>query len=193
MGSGKSSAATFFCDLGATVLSADEAARAVLEKGSPVLAHIAEAFGPEALTAGGELNRELVSKRVFSSPKDRLTLERLTHPAILDRLRAQAEAAIEAGRGPVVIEAPLLFEAGMENWFDEVIVVTAPESAAIRRLAAKGVSVAEARRRRAAQMPETEKISRASYVLANDGSIEELRLKTAEFWSKLSGAHRGGA
>jgi dephospho-CoA kinase len=190
LGAGKSTVAGFFRDLGATVLSADEAARSVTAKGTEVLRRISEAFGPGALTDQGELDRAFVAARVFTDSEARRKLEEMTHPAILELLRVQVQLAIEEARGPVVIEAPLLYEAGMAEWFDAVIVVTAPEEASLRRLRERGFAEAEAKQRLAAQMPQANKAARANFVLRNDGDLDELRSKTAQLWSKLRRSER---
>src|SRR4051794_23333610 len=88
---GKSSVATLFRSYGATTFSADEAAREVVQPGSPVLRAIAEAFGEEYVLGDGSLDRTALGKLIFNDPAKRATLEGITHPAILARLREQMD------------------------------------------------------------------------------------------------------
>lgn len=171
---GKSTVARMLADRGAVVLSADDAARQVTAPGSPALAEIARAFGPSVLRPDGSLDRAALAATVFDDPQARRRLEALTHPPILALLRTQiqeARAALPPG-GVIVVEVPLLFEAGMEDWFDRVVVVTAPEAQQVARLAGRSdLSPEEARRRIAAQMPLADKEARAQMVIRNGADL----------------------
>jgi dephospho-CoA kinase len=170
---GKSAVARLLRERGAEVLSADEAARDVVRPGSPVLARIVEAFGPGVLLPDGSLDRAALGRVVFADEDARLRLEAITHPAILALLRQRIDAIMaERPEAWVVVETPLLYEAGMEDWFDRVVVVTAPEHLQVARLRERdGYSEEEARRRIAAQMPLAEKAARADVVLSNDRDL----------------------
>jgi dephospho-CoA kinase len=187
LATGKSLVAGLLRERGAVTFSADEAARAVVAPGSPILRRIAATFGPEYLLPDGSLDRAKLGARVFDDPDARHTLESLTHPPILEHLRSQMDAARRAGPPDAVIavEVPLLFEAGMEDWFDKVVVVACSERAQVARLAARdGLSAEEARRRIAAQMPLAEKIARADYVVWNEAAKEEIRSQVAKLWDE---------
>ena len=168
---GKSTVAALFRERGAVVFSADEAAREVVQLGSPILRTIAEAFGPQYLLPSGELDRAKMGALVFSDPEARGRLESITHPAILQLLQEQIAEARRTQPGALItVEAPLLYEAGMDDWFDKVVVVAAPEETQLARLLARtGMTEEEARRRIASQMPLGEKEARADYVVHNDG------------------------
>jgi len=174
---GKSAATRLLAQQGATTFSADEAARAVLVRNGPALRRIAQEFGAEMLTPLGDLDRTRLGRTVFADPEARRRLERILHPLIRSLLRAQIEAA-QRDLGPdtlIVVEIPLLYEGGLETWFDQVIVVTAPREVQIDRLRTRnGLDAEEASRRIAAQWPLEDKVARADYVVVNDGSPAQL-------------------
>src|SRR5438105_7238577 len=118
LATGKSLVTALFKAEGATVFSADEAARAVLEPNGPVLREIAQTFGAEMIRPDGSLDRARLAQRIFADPKNRERLNRITHPPILRLLRAQIEGA-QADLPPgsvIAVEVPLLFETNMQDW-----------------------------------------------------------------------------
>jgi dephospho-CoA kinase len=171
LATGKSTVAALFRERGAVVFSADEAAREVVQPGSAVLQAIAETFGPQYLLPSGELDRSAMGALVFSDPEALRRLESITHPAIQQRLREQVDKAKRSNPEAVIaVEVPLLYEAGMEEWFDKVVVVKASEETQLARLMNRNaLSEREARRRIASQMPLAEKVGRADIVVHNDG------------------------
>ena len=130
--SGKSAVCGAFAKLGRTVVDADVAAREVVVPGSQGLSEVVAAFGPEVLTATGELDRAALRTRVFAEPALRRRLEGILHPLIRTRLHAQARAA----EGPYVLVAiPLLAEAREPyDWLDRVLVVDVSESVQVSRV-----------------------------------------------------------
>ena len=176
LGTGKSTVLSLFAERGAVTLSADEAAREVLGPGSPALAEVVDFFGPEICRPDGSLDRARLAERVFADPEARTRLEEITHPRILQLLRARIDEARRAAPNAViVVEAPLLYEAGMESWFDYVVVVTSSrEQQVARAMARSGMTREEAESRIAAQMPLGEKTSRAEFAIANDGVLSDL-------------------
>jgi len=129
VGAGKSEAVRLLGERGAIVLSADRIAREVLSPGSEALAEVVARFGPDVLGADGGLDRLRLAAIVFDDPEARRDLERLTHPRILRRLRDRIDRACRDSGSRVVIavEVPLLFEVGLADWFDMVVVVAADE------------------------------------------------------------------
>jgi dephospho-CoA kinase len=188
LATGKSTVADLFRKHGALVLSADEAARAVTAPGSPVLQQISSRFGPEFIQSNGELDRAALGSYIFSHPEARHALEQITHPAILRLLQEQiARTQKDAPDAVIAVEVPLLFEAGMEDWFDEVIVVAVPEPLQVERLCSRnGLTPEEARVRIAAQMPLAEKIARADTTIWNSGSLSETAAQVDEVWRRLN-------
>lgn len=174
-GSGKSTAAKVWQEMGATVLSADAYARAVVEVGSPVLQQLAEAFSAEILTADGALDRAKLAEIVFADPAKKQLLESITHPAICQQMRQDAEAAFAAGAPVVVFDSPLLFEAGQDAECDKTVAVVSQAETRLSRIMARdGLTHKQATARMAAQPDETFYRDRADIVIPNDGTADEL-------------------
>lgn len=183
---GKSTFAAALRALGVPVVDADELARRAVARGSPALAEIARAFGPELVGPDGELDRKGMAARVFADPAARARLESIVHPAVREAMRAEAERLASAGHDLVFYDAPLLFEVGLERKVDCVVVVHSPAEVQKRRLAARdGLSEAEAQARLAAQMPIDEKADRADVVVENHGDVASLRAKAARLLRDL--------
>jgi dephospho-CoA kinase len=173
VGAGKSAVASKMGELGCLVIDADAAARQVLER-SDVAARLVEWWGADVLGADGKVDRAKVSGIVFSDPEQRRRLESLVHPLVrADREREIARAAAEGMRA-VVIDAPLLFEAGTDRMCDSIVFVDSPREQRVARVRARGWDEAELARREAAQMPLSEKQARCDQVIMNDGSLAEL-------------------
>ena len=188
IGTGKSAVARFLQEFGAVTFSADDAAREVTKPHSQVVKEIAAAFGSDHVLPDGELNREKLAATVFSDSTARERLEAITHPRILRTLKSQIAVARAANPSDAVIavEAPLLFEAGMENWFDQILVVTASEEKQIQRLGKRsGLDAEESLRRIRAQMPLSAKAARAHAVIRNDGSLDDLKREAHKYWESL--------
>ncbi len=180
-GSGKSTVAKVWQEMGATVLSADAYARAVVTTGSPVLRQIAEAFSADILTADGALDRAKLADIVFADPAKKQLLESITHPAICQRMQRDAEAAFAAGAAVVVFDSPLLFEAGQDAVCDKTVaVVSQAETRLARIMARDGLTYEQAAARMAAQPSEDFYRDRADTVIPNDGTADELAILARE-------------
>lgn len=188
-GTGKSTIASMLRELGALTFSADDAAHRLLEPGHPVAADVLLEFGPEVQAEDGGVDRRKLGRIVFSNDEARRKLEALTHPAILAELRRNIEEARAGGAAAIVIEAPLLFEAGMESWFCRIVVVAASREAQLERLALRhGMDPCEAERRIRAQMDLGAKMRRAHIVIWNEGSLEEVKRRVTKIWPLLAGS-----
>ena len=172
---GKSTVSAFWKEIGVPVASADELARVVVERGSPGLSAVVEAFGEGILEADGSLNRGALSSVVFQDEEARHRLEAIVHPRIRvlrDRWMRKRIAGQEA---ICVSEIPLLFEVGLEGDFDATVVVDASESIRFDRLREmRGLDAERARTIMEAQMDPALKRARATHLLVNDGDIEVL-------------------
>lgn len=185
--SGKTTVAQAFKELGAVVVSADELAREIVSPGCSTLRQIAEYFGSRALLADGTLNRPFLAELIFNDNEARRALNRITHPAIAALAGKRLREAERGGAPLVVYDAPLLFEAGADRQVEKVLVVAVDEEVQLRRLMARdGIGREQALARIAAQMPLTEKIARADYVVDNSGSPEETRRQVSALMERLS-------
>ena len=172
---------------------ADDLARRAVEPGSEGLLAVVQAFGEGVLAPDGSLDRGALRERVFSEPAERERLEAILHPRIRALRDAWMREQEEAGRPLVVAEIPLLFEVGMEGEFDAVILVDAPEEERLRRLTEnRDLTAGAARAIMDAQMPSSEKRSRADFVLDNDGSREELEDRAMALLDLLRARSRKG-
>ena len=172
--SGKSEVERRFRALGVPVADADLAAREAVAPGSPGLAEVVAAFGPEVLDAGGELDRAAMRRRIFNDDDARTRLEAIIHPRVRQALRAACEAA----PGPYAIAAiPLLAEGGRAAypWLHRVLVVDVPVAVQHARLLLRdGIDAALATRMIEVQATRAERLAVADDVLANGGPLEAL-------------------
>jgi dephospho-CoA kinase len=183
---GKSSVVRVWRGLGAAVVDADELARRAVEPGTPGLRAIVEAWGPEVLDPSGALDRGALRRIVFADPDARARLEGIVHPAVYALREEEYRRAAEGGAPLVVADIPLLFEVGMADEFDVVVLVDAPEEERLRRLVEdRGLARDEARRMVAAQMPAELKRARADVVVENAGSLAELEARARGVWAEL--------
>ena len=177
---GKSEALAAFERLGAETLSSDAVVHDLLA--SPEVAErLAERWGPEA-APGGQVDRGRVGQIVFERPEELGWLEGVLHPLVGGRIAAWREA-LPADATIAVVEVPLLFETEMEGAFDATVVVTAPDEVRAERAGARGTEQLEERSAR--QLSQDEKAARATHVLANDGTREQLTDSVAEVIAKL--------
>jgi len=172
MGCGKSTAAAFFAERGFERLDADVHVRDVLLADPEVVEAIRGRLGAEMLDAGGKVRRDRVAESVFLDPAALTWLEEMLHP----RLYAHWRRLFAASQGrKFIVEVPLLFEKGLENWFDFTVCVTTDSESQLRRLEQRGISPTLARQRLAKQLPLARKCELADHVLLNDGSPGFLR------------------
>lgn len=186
IGSGKSTVSKMLVELGATVVDADEGARAVVEPGTPGLAEVVAAFGDDVMDPDGRLDREKVADRVFKDPDALARLNAITHPRVRDWMAARISEAVEAGAPVVVLDVPLLYESGLEAGLEEVVVVWTPPDVQLERAVGRGVRRDDARARIDAQMPLEEKRSRATRVVDNSGGLDDTRRQVEALWLDLT-------
>lgn len=169
---GKSEALAALDRLGAATLSSDAVVHELLS--SPgIEAQVVDRLGPE-VAPSGRLDRDAVAAAVFERVEDRTWLEELLWPRVGERIAAwrDRQAARQPAPAAIVVEVPLLFEAGMDAAFDATIAVVADDATRERRAAARGHRALESRSSR--QLEQTEKAERADFVVRNDGDIADL-------------------
>jgi dephospho-CoA kinase len=180
---GKSEALAALGRLGAETLSSDAVVHDLLASGE-VRDRLAERWGP-AVAPGGEIDRGRVAAIVFESPDELAWLESQLHPLVGTEI-ARWREQLPSGAELAVVEVPLLFESGLGPAFDATIAVVAGGPERARRAGAGDLAGLEAREGR--QLPQDEKATRATYVVANDGTIEELERALSELWPQLVAA-----
>ncbi len=181
-GVGKSSVAQLFKNRGAEVIDADKIAHDAMKKGSPAFDRVVELFG-EALHPGGKkMDREKLGRIVFADPKRRKGLEGILHPYVLEKIKEKLAAT---DRRVVLVEVPLLFEAGFETLCDKVLAVTCNAPVKLKRLKRKKFLEPEIRARERAQMPEALKKRKADFIIDNSKSIYQTQREVERFWCKF--------
>lgn len=179
--SGKTTVASLFREWGVPVVDADAVAREVVLPGSPALAEIARAFGPEVIGEDGALDRKALAKRAFATPEGRRALGAITHPRIAARSQEHFARLTAAGEPLVAYDAALLVENGLADAFRPLVVVAAPEALQRERAAARdGEDEAAVAARIAAQMPLADKVAVADFVIQNDASREALAARARD-------------
>lgn len=186
IGSGKSTAARMFAELGAFVVDADAEAKRLMVEDAAVREALVEAFGAETFTAEGALDRKALAAKVFGNEAAVARLNAIVHPAVkaaFPRLVRQAEAE---GAPLLVYEAALLLEAGLDERFDAIAVVEAPEAVRVARVVERdGVDVEAVEARLRHQLSDADRRRYADFVLHNVGSVEALRAQVSRVFDAL--------
>ncbi|HEY7965597.1 MAG TPA: dephospho-CoA kinase [Solirubrobacteraceae bacterium] len=174
LGAGKSTALEQFAALGAAVLSTDDVVHE-LYRSEAVLDAVRARFGGRVFDSEGRVDRRALGELVFAAPGEREWLERLLWPLVAERTRIwhAEQARREPPPRAAIVETPLLFEAGGERRFAATVVVVADDELRAARVAGRDQAALAEREQR--QLSQEEKAARASYVVVNDGTIEELR------------------
>jgi dephospho-CoA kinase len=206
IGTGKSTVARLLAALGAVVIDADRIVHELQAPGTPLLARLREAFGPEIVRPDGALDRERLGKLVFADAAARKRLNDLVHPAVGAEMVRRLAAARAAGAALVVLDIPLLLEGRAarasepgraktaSDLVSEVIVVYAREEQQVeRQLARDGATPEHALERIRAQLPIEEKRKLADHVIDNSGSLADTERQVRELYTKLTAAAGGAA
>jgi len=187
IGSGKSTVSQFLAELGAGILDADKIGHEAFKPDTEVWRKVVATFGKQILAPNNDIDRKKLGKIVFGKLEPLSRLNQIMHPRIYDMIKAQLEEYQRQGMRVVVLEAPLLLEAGWAPLVDEVWVTAASESTVLKRLKERtGLSEPESLARIHSQLPPEERLKRADVVINNDGNLDELKAKVRELWQKLT-------
>ena len=186
IGSGKSTVSQFLAELGAVIIDADKVGHEVFKPGTEAWREVVAAFGRQILTPNGDIDREKLGEIVFGNSDSLARLDRIMHPRIKEKVKTQLESYQRQGIAVVVIEAPLLGEAGWTQLVAEVWVTVAPESTVLRRLRERcGLSEAESLARIRSQLSSEERVRHADVIIDTDGSLGELKARVGDLWQRL--------
>ncbi len=181
--SGKSTVMAILAELGAETIDADRVYHALIEPGRPLHRTLVERWGIGIVAPDGTIDRKALGRIVFGDPGELADLDRLTHPAIrreIDNRFEQSSAAV------VAIDAVKLIESGHADSCDHIWLVVADPAIQIRRLIeSRGLTLADAERRVAAQPDLAHRLSRSDVVIHNSGSLDQLRNQVAHAWQHL--------
>lgn len=184
IGAGKSEVARILGTMGYLVVDADKDAKAALDDPA-VRDQIVGWWGKHILTPEGTIDRKQVAAIVFGNPDERRRLESIVHPIVRADRASVVQRARREGKAGVVIDAPLLFEAGSEKECDAVLCIDAPRKLRVERVKKRGWTEDELAAREAAQMPLDEKKRRSAAVIMNDSDMVTLRRRVEEACDKL--------
>jgi len=186
IGSGKSTVAQFLAELGAVILNADEVGHEALKPDTEIWREVVTAFGRQIVTLDGNIDRKKLGKIVFGNAEALSRLNQIMHPRMYALVKNQLEEYRRQGTRVVVLEAPLLLEAGWTPLVDEVWVTTASEATVLKRLEERsGMSQAESLTRIHSQLSSTERIKHADVVINTDCDLDELRSRVKELGQRL--------
>lgn len=187
--SGKSTVSRILRELGAEIVDTDVLAHEVVSPGTEGWAQIVSAFGNDILRPDGTINRRLLGRKVFPDPEAVKRLNAIVHPRVIrvcEQRIAKARLQKDEHQHVLVIDAPLLIEAGMCDMVDEVWVVRVDEQTQLSRLMERDkFSFNEAISRVHAQMPLAEKLKHADRVIDNTGTVEATRAQIVALWRQL--------
>jgi dephospho-CoA kinase len=183
-GSGKSTVASMFRDLGAAIVDADEATHAVYAPGAEGFDAVVREFGSD-FVRDGEIDRAKLGELVFHDKDALRRLNAIVHPLVREWMAERTVEAVNGGAEVVIQDVPLLFESGLEGLFSDVVLVYASEAVQLRRLIERGVEESRARAIIASQMPIEDKRSRTRLVVDNSGAREETRRQVEAVWTKV--------
>jgi dephospho-CoA kinase len=187
VGSGKSTVAEMLRELGAEVLDADEAAHAAYEPGTAGFDAVVKEFGSDYVR-DGRIDRRQLGELVFHDPDARRRLNAIVHPLVREWMVRRTAEAAERDVEIVVQDVPLLFESGLEQLFNSIVLVYVPEPVQLERLVkGRGIDLERARAMIATQMPIDVKRDRAHHVIDNSGTVEQTRSQVEEMWAQMSG------
>jgi len=184
-GVGKSEVAKILTGYGAEVINADKIGHQLLENNLNLRRKLINLLGDEIIDKQNKLDRRKIGSTVFSDEGRLMAFNNIIHPLLLKNLKREMTTASKMGRRPVIVDAALIFEWGIANWFDLILVVNAVRDIRLKRICRSGLSINQARQRIAAQMPQREKIALADYLIENNSSRLALKKKIEQFISKI--------
>jgi phosphopantetheine adenylyltransferase/dephospho-CoA kinase len=184
--SGKSTVTGFFRDRGVPVIDADLLGHRTYEPGTETHRRVVSAFGSDVVATDGSIDRKALGAKVFGRPDQLKRLTDAVWPGIRGLAGIDLRSLEAAGHKVAVLEAAVLLEAGWDDLVDEIWVVVVEPGIAVARLAQRnGLDEAAARARIASQLSNAERIARATVVIENNGTLEDLERRVRGAWDEL--------
>ena len=186
LGVGKSAAADYFKQLGARIYDADREAKNILLNSHELQEVVIQTFGDQVLDDAGGLDLKRLGRVAFASPEEQARLNGIIHPEVVQSILEQITKTSESETKLFIVDAPLLFEAHLEQLLDLTLVVNSRVDIRIRRAMERGkLSEEEIRERMKLQLPNAEKVARADIVVDNNGTLEEFQAKLQMVYNDL--------
>ena len=187
IGSGKSTVAGFFEEKGALIIDADALAKKILWSDAHVHQQVVNEFGRDICDEQGRISKERLIAKVFQNRDTVQRLNTIVHPHVIEKIRNIADKNAYSGEySMIVVDAALIFEAGIESEFDCVVTVAAGDDRRIDRVVARdGVKPDDVLQRMSLQNPPDELIQKSDYILNNNGTLSDLRSKSRQVFERI--------
>jgi len=186
IGSGKSTVSAGLVKRGAVLVDADAIVRDLQKPGKPVFKKMVERWGEKIITNEGELDRQAVADIVFKDAEELAALNEIVHPLVREEIANQREKYIK-GNTPIILDIPLLIESGYENLSGIIVVDLHTEEAVERLVKYRGFSREDALNRISSQVDREERLSKADFVIDNNGDLDSLENEIDKAWSWIKG------
>lgn len=186
IGSGKSTVSAGLVKRGAELVDADAIVRDLQKPGKPVFKKMVERWGEKIITNEGELDRQAVADIVFKDAEELAALNEIVHPLVREEIANQREKYIK-GNAPIILDIPLLIESGYENLSGIIVVDLHTEEAVERLVKYRGFSREDALNRISSQVDREERLSKADFVIDNNGDLDSLENEIDKAWSWIKG------
>jgi dephospho-CoA kinase len=190
-GVGKSEAAKVLQQLKFRIINADKIGHELLIGNKNIKVKLIKLFGKGIVAADDSLDRRAIGQIVFADPMAMQEFNRIIHPALLKELKRRLIIEAKSGSWPVVVDAALIFEWGIADWFDYIFVVTAAREKRLHRLRAQGLNQRQASQRIASQIPQRDKIALADFVIVNDSTRASLHKQVKNLVDRLKNTFIG--
>jgi dephospho-CoA kinase len=185
LGSGKTTACKFFEERGAYIFDADKVAKELLKNNTELQKRISDEFGVEILE-NGEVDTQKLAKVAFASEENQNILNNIVHPYVIDEFNKRLEE-VDNETKLFVVDAPLIFESGFDSHLDHTVLIYAKYKTKLVRALRRGkLSREQIIKRMELQMPDEEKKELASYVINNDGTVEQLKEAVYRLYNELT-------
>jgi len=186
LGAGKSIACQCFKENGAVIFDADSIAKEILQTNQAIQDRIVEEFGADIIK-DGQVDTQKLASQAFSNEENQSILNNIVHPYVIEAFEKRRDE-LERKIGLLVVDAPLIFESGFDSHLDHTLLIFASMKMRIARALRRGnLTREEILRRMDLQMPEEDKRDLASFVIENNGSIEELNQEIDKLYHQLVG------
>lgn len=187
-GSGKTVVCNRLEALGMEVVSSDVLAREAVSPGTAAYEKIVDYFGKKTVSGDGTLNRKLLRHIIINDDASRRALEQIVHPEIKNRIDSRIAKSGKNGKPAIVVEVPLLFESGMANQFDIIILVITDDELKIERLIKRDrVSRGDAEALLKSQLPDKKKVEKSDFLIHNDGVLQKMKKDVDRIYKKILG------
>jgi dephospho-CoA kinase len=184
IGMGKSEAARCFKKLGVYVIDADKISHIITKRGSSALKELVEKFGKKIIRKNGTLNKKFFAEIIFNDKREKVKAEKILHKQIISKIKSDVKKKGE--KYNILIDAPLLFETGLDRVCDKVLVISTNKKTQIERLKKRqNFNNQDIEKRIKSQMPIKEKIKKADFVINNNSGKKELEEQVNKIFLKL--------